>query len=437
MKSGHTELHASRRSWAGVFATAAWLFAPAASAGGLFLYEIGTADVGLASAGYTARAQDASTAFTNPAGMTRLEGTQTTLAAQVLYGDLGFSIGQGTSPGLGDRDGGNPVGWFPGGGAFLSYSVSPDLKLGFAATGNFGLSMSYSADWAGRYYVQEPTLVGLSMVPSVAYRVSPQWSVGAGLNVMYAKMRTQVAVNNVLGDDGELVFSDYQSGVGGNLGVLYEPSGGTRFGLVWTSPVKLDFSAPPRFSGISPLLEAALRNRGIYDADIEIGITVPQGVDASFLHQIDQRWTLLGSVGWQQWSRFGQVEVGINSPDPTSLTTELDFKDTWHAALGAQYQLDSRWRLDFGVAFDSEFQDNAKVSPLLPLNSAWRFGFGANRQESSTFNWGLAAEYIYGGTLHVNQLSELPVALGGRGDLVGSYENVGVFFMSANFNWKF
>jgi hypothetical protein len=50
---------------------------------------------------------------------------------------------------------------------------------------------------------------------------------------------------------------------------------------------------------------------------------------------------------------------------------------------------------------------------------------------------GVAAEYAYGGTLDVNQLSELPVALGGRGDLVGSYENAGVFFMSANFNWKF
>jgi len=412
-----------------------FLSSSATFAGGVILYETGTPDMGLASAGWAARAEDAATILTNPAGMTRLQKNDLMLGMQALYADIGFTPnGDTTTTGGG---GGNPVGWFPGGGAFLSYSVSPDLKLGFAATGNFGLSMSYSADWAGRYYVQEPTLVGLSMVPSVAYRVSPQWSVGAGLNVMYAKMRTQVAVNNVLGDDGELVFSDYQSGVGGNLGVLYEPSQGTRFGLVWTSPVKLDFSAPPRFSGISPLLEAALRNRGIYDADIEIGITVPQGVDASFLHQIDQRWTLLGSVGWQQWSRFGQVEVGINSPDPTSLTTELDFKDTWHAALGAQYQLDSRWRLDFGVAFDSEFQDNAKVSPLLPLNSAWRFGFGANRQESSTFNWGLAAEYIYGGTLHVNQLSELPVALGGRGDLVGSYENVGVFFMSANFNWKF
>ena len=437
MKSGYPEYRASRMFLPSALGTAAWLIATVANGGGLLLYEIGTADVGLASAGYTARALDASTAFTNPAVMTRLDGTQTTLAAQVLYGDLEFAIGQGTSPGLGDANGGNPVGWFPGGGAFLSYSVSPDLKLGFATTGNFGLSASYSADWAGRYYVQEPTLVGLSMVPSVAYRVSPQWSVGVGLNMMYAKMRTQVAVNNVRGDDGELVLSDYQWGVGGNVGVLYEPSQGTRFGFVWTSPVKLDFSAPPRFSGISPLLEAALRNRGIYDANIDIGITVPQGVDASFFHQIDPRWALLGSIGWQQWSRFGQVEVGIDSPDPSSLTKEMDFKDTWHAALGAQYQLDSRWRLDFGIAYDSEFQDNAKVSPLLPLNSAWRFGLGANRQESSWFSWGIAAEYIYGGTLHVNQLSELPVALGGRGDLVGSYENAGVYFLSANFNWKF
>jgi long-subunit fatty acid transport protein len=41
-----------------------------------FLSEIGTPDLGLASAGSAARAQDASTVFTNPAGMTRLDETQ-------------------------------------------------------------------------------------------------------------------------------------------------------------------------------------------------------------------------------------------------------------------------------------------------------------------------------------------------------------------------
>ena len=347
------------------------------------------------------------------------------------------AIGQGTSPGLGDGTGGNPVGWFPGGGAFYSYSVSPDLKLGFAATGNFGLALRYDSDWAGRYYIQEGTLVGMSLVPSVGYRVNKQWSVGASLNAMYAKLDDQVAVNNIVGADGRLEATDYQWGFGGTLGVLYEPSANTRFGFVWNSPIKLDFSAPPKFSGLSHVLETVIANRGLDSANLDLGMTVPQGVNASFFHQLDARWALLGSVGWQQWSKFGQVEIGIDSQNPVGLTKNLDFKDTWHIAVGAQYQLDSPWRLNFGVAYDSEFQDSSNVSPLLPANSAWRFGFGAQKQESKTFSWGLAAEYLYGGSLDVNKLSDTPVALGGRGDLVGSYQNVGIVFLAANFNWKF
>jgi hypothetical protein len=36
------------------------------------------------------------------------------------------------------------------------------------------------------------------------------------------------------------------------------------------------------------------------------------------------------------------------------------------------------------------------------------------------FSWGIAAEYLYGGTLDVTEQSSAPVAVGGRGDLVGS-----------------
>ncbi|MEJ0091147.1 MAG: hypothetical protein WDM80_15565 [Limisphaerales bacterium] len=51
-----------------VILTGAMLVPQAVFAGGLSLYEIGTPDVGLASAGYAARAQDASTLYKNPAG---------------------------------------------------------------------------------------------------------------------------------------------------------------------------------------------------------------------------------------------------------------------------------------------------------------------------------------------------------------------------------
>ncbi len=94
----------------------------------------------------------------------------------------------------------------------------------------------------------------------------------------------------------------------------------------------------------------------------------------------------------QEWSKFGQVRIGIDdTSNPRSLTTDLDFKDTWHVALGAQYRIDDPWTLNFGVAYDSEFQDNSEISLLLPVNSAWRFGLGAQRQTNENFFWGVAA----------------------------------------------
>ena len=56
---------------------------------------------------------------------------------------------------------------------------------------------------------------------------------------------------------------------------------------------------------------------------------------------------------------------------------------------------------------------------------------------SKTASWGIAGEYLYGGTLDTDQRSTLPVAVGGRGDLVGSYKNLGTIFVAAYYNWKF
>lgn len=411
-----------------------------AVAGGLSIYEVGTADVGLASAGYSARAQDASTVLTNPAGMTRLDGTQVLAAGQVLTANTKFSIGSGTSPELGTDNGGfllGSSGWFLGGGGFASYSVSPDLKLGVALTGNFGSALKYNDTWVGRYYVQEATTVGLSLLPSIAYKVSDKLSVGASLNAMYGIYKNQVAVNNIRGADGQLKLDDNEWGWGGNFGVMYELDPGTRFGLTYNTQVNLNFNAPAQFSGIAQGLNTVLANRGLLNANIGVGIRVPQGVMGSGFYQVNDRWAVLGSVGWQQWSKFGQVQLGVDSNNPTSVTTNLNFKDTWHGAIGAQYRVTDPWLINFGIAYDSSFQSSSNVSPLLPVNSAWRFGVGGQQQLSKTAFWGLALEYLYGGTLDTNIQSAAPVALGGRGNVVGSFKDTGTFFIAGYFNWKF
>lgn len=415
-----------------------------AIAGGLLGYELGTADMGLASAGFGARAQDASTVFTNPAGMTRLEGNQFLGGGQLIWSNTKFSIDSGTSPALGSSDGGYAVGhegWFPGGGAFGTYTVSPNVKIGLAMAGNFGGVLNYENDWVGRYYVQQTWLVGLSLLPSVAWKVNDKLSVGASLNAMYGVYKNNLAINNAnpLYGDGRLKLKNETWGWGGNLGMLYEFSPATRVGLTWNSQVNLNFEAPAEFSGLDPKLSAALGKAGLLDASIKVGMKVPQQVMASLFTQADERWALLGSVGWQQWSKFGAIQLGIDdNTNPTSLTTDIPFKDTWHVAAGAQYRLSEPWLVNFGIAYDSGFQQNSsQVSPLFPTNAAWRFGVGGQQQLSKTSYWGFAAEYIYGGTLKTDIQAPKPVALGGHGDLVGSYNNTGVLVLGAYHNWSF
>ena len=411
-------------------------------AGGLSLYEIGTADVGLASAGYGARAQDASTVFTNPAGMTRLEGTQATGGGQLLWGNNKFSPSSATSPGLGSGDGGYAIGsdgWFLGGGGFVSYTVTPDIKVGFAMTGNVGAPINYDDNWVGRYYVQQTTLLGLSLLPSVAWKATDKLSLGASLNAMYGIYKNNVAINNIdprLGD-GKLELKNQTWGFGANVGMLYELDQNTRLGLTWNSQVNLDFSSPLHFSNLGPVVNAALNRAGLLNTTINIGIKIPQGVMGSAFSQIDDKWALLGSVGWQQWSKFGLIQVSLDdSSNPGGVTAVVPYKDTWHVAAGAQYRLSDPWLLNFGIAYDSAFQDSP-VAPIAPLNSAWRFGLGGQQQLSKDSNWGVAIEYVYGGSLDVNQTSTRSVALGGRGDLVGSYNNLGTVFVAAYYSKKF
>ena len=408
-----------------------------ALAGGLLAYETGTADVALASAGFGARAQDASTIYTNPAGMTRLEGSQVLLAPQLLHGKVTFSIGPGTSSALGTDDGGNAVGWFPSGGTFFSYSVSRELKLGVGVAGSFGLREAYHDGWVGRYYAQGATLIGLSFLPAIAYRFSDNFSAGLAVNAMYGVLKERVAINNLGGiPDGQLRFDSTTWGWGLNVGLLYEASAETRFGLTYNSRVKLGFSAPAQFSGLSSGLQAVLDALGLSTSGITARLIVPQQVLLAAFHQIDARWAILGNVGWQQWSKFGMPTIGLNnSNDPRGLTFNLDYKDTWHGAAGAQVRLSEPWLLSFGVAYDSGFQDSSKVSPMLPVNSAWRFGLGVQNQVSKAFSWGIAAEYMYGGSLDVNEQSSATVALGGRGDLVGSY-HPGIPFLAAQLEWR-
>jgi long-chain fatty acid transport protein len=407
------------------------LYYQQAWAGGILLYEIGTDNAGLANAGAAARAQGPSTIASNPAGMSYLPGTQITGGLQVLYGDLSFDRNAGSYvPG---RSSGNALDPIPSGSVFISHELDDHWSVGFGQYGDFGLAVNYDNDWKGRYFAQNSSLLGLSLVPSVAYRFNEQWSVGVGVKAMYGMLQTQTAIDrSPFGftdrTDGQYKYKDGAWGFGANVGAIYAPQTGTRIGLTYTSKVDLDFEDRLDVKGDGRLLER------INYTNTKLDTTVPQTVTLSLFQQLDQQWALLASANWQDWSKFGEIGVQVETKvfGAQSKSVDAGFRDTLHLSLGAQYQATEQWLWNVGVAYDSSATPDSKRSVIIPTGESWRIATGAtyalNKDTDINVSWAM----VWLGDMPVDQTK----SISGK-HVSGEFDDTWIQTLTGNLTWRF
>jgi long-chain fatty acid transport protein len=396
---------------------------------GLWLYERGTPEVGTANAGVAARAEDAATAISNPAGMTRLNTPQCLGSLQPLFLDVQFSPDSQTTT---SGSSGNADGFIPGAGFFYVHPLGDRWRFGFSFASFFGLGVQYEDDWVGRYYVQESDFLTLSAGPTVAYKVNDWLSLGGGVGIVFAEYYSRAAVNNLSGSDGELQFEDKDIGIGGTLSVLVEPRKDTRFGLAYSSPVKLTFEDAPEFTGLGPGMTETLTALGLIGSELSVDITVPQTVMFSFFHEINSRWAVMGNIGWQDWSEFGQIPVSISSTTSATVTEDRNFDDTWHFALGAHYRFHPQWRVTAGIAHDTSPVSDEDRTVDMALDRTWRYSAGLIWDYSKKLTLGFAYTFLDAGNAPINQ-TRGPLA----GTISGEYSSNYVHIVGLSASYRF
>ncbi|GAB6405876.1 OmpP1/FadL family transporter [Pseudomonas sp. MHK4] len=425
----------TRRSHLSALALGLSLLAGNAWAGGILIYEAGQEGNGLANAGAAALATDPSVLMSNPAGLTELAGTQISANAQVILGDLGFSRDNNNQ--FDGNEGGNALQYLPGASLFISHQIDERSAIGFGMYGNFGLALDYDDDWAGRYFNQEAAIIGVSFQPTFAHKFTDDLSIGIGPRIMYAYYRNETAINNNLlglrdSPDGQLEYKDTDVGTGVSLGLLYRLNERTRIGLAYTSKIDLEFKDSPSVRKVdNPIINAALRR---LDVDsLELDMSVPQTVLLSIAHDLDPQWKLLGSLGWQDWSEFGDigVEVDANAAD-VSRTADRQYKDTWHASLGAQYQATSKLRWSMGVGYDSSAVDDKDRTVDNPMGEAWRLATGVNYKVDEGLDLHAAYTLVWMGDMDVEQTKSRSGET-----LSGSYRNSALHIIGGGATWRF
>jgi len=388
-----------------------FLTSPSVStAGGLWLNEFGTPSMGVAGAGANAVASDASTSFHNPAGMTRIKGNELMGTAGLLNATVKFDPDANTP--VSGGDGGDAGGLAPIIGGFYVHSLSDRWKVGANLITITGAVLDYDDDWAGRYLNTEVTLLTLTFFPSVAYRVNDWLSLGGGPQIMYAdlEMKAKAQLPGP-GGDGEVKIDGNDVAFGFGLGALVEVSERTRFGLAYQSEIE------PEFDGDISLTPPGL------SAGTDTKITLARFIKVSGYHELNDQWALLGTIGWEDWSAFKDVNI---SSAQGSQKIPRDWHDTWKFAAGVHYRPVEKWLLQLGCSYDTSPVDKEDRTPDMPMDRQIRYATGVQYKWSDRLSTGAQFVYAdYGKAKIDNQL------------LQGEYKTNDIFFLAFNANWKF
>jgi long-chain fatty acid transport protein len=387
--------------------------ASTASAGGLWLNEFGDLAGGRAAAGAAAGVDDAMTIAYNPASITRLEGNHLFASLGAVVPNQNFDIDY-TTPRYGTNDGGNA-------GETAVYSSmayvhdfgSDKWSAGIALVPLAAAGLDYNNGWVGRFQATKVELQVLALSPTVAYKVTDRLSLGASLQATYSDLNLHFAIprfranqpegfGSINGDDMKPAFT---------LGALYELSERTRFGLAYQSEVK------PKFDGdlkTSPL-----------GLDVSTDTELPLGDYARFsVHQaMDERWDVEFTVGWDNWSRLGNVLVATDVREGGIATS---WKDTYHVAWGAQYKLDDDWTLTGGVAYDTNPVSDQRRNAQLPVDKQMRYAVGAQ--------YALMDTLTVGGYVNYADLGSADIKAKNWG---GGFDYNNATQIIANMTWKF
>lgn len=405
-----------------------------ASAAGFQLLEQNASGVGNAYAGSAAVAENASTIFFNPAGMTQLKEREVSVGVAAVrptfkFDDRGSSVGVLAAAGEGNDAGS----WSFIPNAYLSWALTKNLYAGLGIGAPFGLVTEYDNPWLGGAQAIKFDIKTLNLNPSLAYRINDMISVGGGLS--YQKMKVEytrlATVTSAALAATSATLSADNDAWGWNVGALFTLSPTTKVGVSYRSSIKHDLRGDLKISGPAAGASAALTT-GAARADVEL----PETAILSVVQSLNDKWEMLGDISWTGWSSIQNVDIvrasgALNGVTVQTLDTK--FRDTWRVALGSNYRLNDQVKLKFGVAYDQTpvKDDQHRLVSLPDSNRTW-LSAGAQIKVTKDSLVDLGAAYLRVGESHIDNNQ----AALGRGRVTGVYD-ARVWILGAQYSMAF
>ena len=356
---------------------ASLLAAGQAQAGGFYLQEQSVRGAGRAFSGEGADTGAASL-WWNPAAIAGMTGLDAYGGASYIRprGDvtnvntLVIRPGQAPAPVGGLQNSHNPInqGVLPSGG--VAYGINDRLAVGVVVTSPFSFTTDYEPNSWVRYTADKTSLRTLDIQPSVAFKVTPELSIGAAANVEYSKAALSNALPNLspLLADGHQTLKGHGWDYGYTLGAqLHE--GIWSFGISYKSRIKHTLDGNVTTAGLVSLL--ASQNGQVAT---KARFSTPWQLIGSARVRVTPALTLNGQVVRVGWGEFDAIRLGA----PLNVAIPENYNDRWSFAAGVDYMLSPALTVRAGVQHDATPVTNTQRDARVPDTSRWNYTGGAS-----------------------------------------------------------
>lgn len=451
-----------------------WLCETTVWAQGYYVDEQSAKRLGDAYSGGAAEALDASTAFYNPAGLTRLRKAQLVAGLGIVNASFDIEARGNSLQALDDtgplsstrilgveQESTSSTAYIPH--IYLALPFNRQLSFGLFVNTPYASGSAFDRRFVGRYFTFRSEILGINAGTMVGLRLSDTVSIGGGINVQRLQGEIERAINaagycagaqslGLLGNDscaglgigasgtavsdGRVRLEGEDTAVGFTLGVLLEISHSTRIGLNFRSAIEHELEGSAEFT-IPANVQAAIGfldpNLSTRRSSARVKLVTPESLSVSVYHDVNARWALQADVSWINWSRFKELAIEIQDTMSREDTAQ-NWRDSWRLAMGGSYRFHPRWTARAGLAYATTPIPDETVTLDFPYDDYKVLSLGLSFRPVDSLTLDLGAQYTLPFTRRLRMGS-----IGLAGDAATVEAEVETALISAAFDvqWRF
>jgi long-chain fatty acid transport protein len=374
---------------------------------------VNAAGLGTAYSDWATGAEDASTSYTNPAGLIKIQHQQLVVAPLGILGNTRFT-GSTLAPTIPF-----PVAVAQNGGAssrigaflpsfYYSIPINNRFTFGVHQTTPFGLGTTYDKTSLVRYLSTRSQVVAIDIGPSIGFKANDKLSLGLGLDAE----RLAFTLNSMFSPLLAIPDAESQNhlsgwGFGWHGGVLYEPMPATRIGVSFNSMVMIHTTGDSEAYTASGL--------SFRTTNQKTNAALPARAQFSMQQALNDKITVMGTAFYTNWHTFDKINMKrVMTPfgSTTFVSIPFNYHNTFDYSIGMTYKPTQQWLLRTGMQFMNSPSNKQNRGVADPIGSATILAVGAHYQQNEKFGYDLSYGHSFFKDQTVNNITPLSSAVG-------------------------